>query len=843
MPAPPSFVLSLKIKAMFSIRYTAIIAVLLGCLSASAQMPGAGNRPPNIGHVYGKVTDSAGKAVSDAAVYILQVRYDSSSRKSREILVKGVATAANGEFSLGELPVMGKLRIRIAGIGYQSFEQDITFMSKRPGAFDKDLGNIRLSGHAKQLAAVNVTASKPLMEMNIDKKTFHVDKNIVSAGGTAVDVMRNVPSVQVDMDGNVKMRNAAPQIYIDGRPTTLTLDQVPADGIASVEVITNPSARYDASGGNAGILNIILKKNRQKGYNGNVTAGVDSRGGYNGGINLNMRQGKFNFSAMGMTNQVRNLVTGTTNRHTSSLNIFQDNENKTTGGFSMGKLGLDYFATNRTTISLSGLLAYGRFKPGESIDMYADSGYSHRLSNSDRVIKGTTLQAGMKHNFPRQGEEWTIDVTYSVRDVEGDGLNTTTHTDKATLQKSIMGANNKLWILQTDYTRPFSESSKLEAGLRAQINPVSNDNQNYIQYPGSGDFEKIEAATTDYKTTNNVYAAYASFSGAIKKNFGYQFGLRAESSNYTGELINTGEKFSNNYDISLFPSLFLNQQLKSNQQLQLSLTRRINRPTFFQLTPYVNYTDDLNITMGNPDLVPEFTNAAEFSYSKKFSENNTFLATVYYRHTSDLITRYFVKGSNPVTGEEAYINTFINASSGDAYGAEFTSVNSVQKWWDITTNVNVYNSKISTGPDGMWSVFAKVSNNFRLPENFTIQLSADYQSRTNLPVNTNPGFGPPMQAQSASQGFIRAFYGVDMAVKKTFLKDNAAAVTLSVNDIFRSRKSDQYSEGPGFTQDQYRLNNPQIVRLNFSYRFGKVDMSLFRRKNMKNQGVGNMQEM
>lgn len=852
-------------------------------------MPGPGSRPPAIGHVYGKLIDPEGKAISNASVYVMQSKYDSVSRKMRAILLKGTVTTANGEFSVDELPVFGKLTLTISAVGHQPYEKDISFMTRPPGngaqrpnpgmagmsgppgnmanAFDKDLGNIKLAVGAKQLEAVTVTAGRSLIEMDLDKKTFHVDKNIVSAGGTAVDVMRNVPSVQVDIDGNVKMRNATPQIYIDGRPTTLTLDQIPADGIASVEVITNPSAKYDASGGNAGILNIVLKKNKRAGYNGNIMAGVDSRGGYNGGLNLNVRQGRFNFSASGMTNQIRNRLTGTTDRHhfsnTATTNIFQHNLNKTTGGFSFGKLGLDYFVTNRTTISLSGMKTYGKFKPRETIDSRTDSIvntgmrslFSNRISTAEREIDGTTGQLGIKHNFPRAGEEWTADITYSVRKVEGTGLNTTHYFDESggtkgvLLQKNNMTADNKLLILQTDYVKPFSETSKLETGLRAQINPVSNTNENYIQYPGSPGFEKVAAAATNFKTNNNVYAAYVSFSGSIKKNFGYQLGLRAESSDFTGELRNTGEKFSKDYAASLFPSLFLSQKLKNDQQLQFSVTRRINRPTFYQLTPYMDFTDNLNITRGNPDLVPEFTHSAEFSYNKRFSANSTLLAAVYYKYTHDLITRYLEKGINPVTGEEAYINTFINARSGESYGAELTAVRTVGKWWDITANVNLYRSTIRTNDlpgekdPSMWSVFTKLNNNFRLPKNFTVQLSADYQGKTNLPVNINQGFGPPMQAQSASQGYIRPFYTVDMAVKKTFLKDNAASVTLSVNDIFRSRKSDQHSEGIGFVQDYYRLNNPQIIRLNFSYRFGRTDLSLFKRKNMKSQGVGNMQDM
>lgn len=866
-------------------KFLLLVFVALASFWSYSQMPGGGGQQANIGHIYGKVVDSAEKAIGDVTVLILQNKYDAKTKKNKEVLLKGMTTKNNGEFSLDALPMFGKLKLKISATGYVPYEQEVSFqmnmnggggggkpgdasqqmanMSKALNAIDKDLGNIKMQADVKQLQGVVVTASKPLMTMDIDKKTFNVDKNIVTAGGTAVDVMRNVPSVQVDIDGNVKLRNAAPQIYIDGRPTTLSLDQIPADAIESVEVITNPSAKYDASGGNAGILNIVLKKNKKSGYNGNIMAGIDRRGGWNGGGNFNLRQDKFNFSAAVMTNQMRNRTTGTTNRYDegdTAVNIRQDNLNKTKGGFLFGKVGLDYFLTNRTTISAGVIRVHGKFRPNETIDINTDSLfsngskssiYSNRLSNSTREFNALGFQLGMKHNFAKAGEEWTADLNVFNGKNKGDALYTTNYfgnsgnIEATQFQKNISDGKNRFITAQTDYVKPFTEATKLEAGLRAQITNIENNNVNSIQYPGSTSFKEIQSATTNYKNTNNVYAAYLSISSTIKKNFGYKVGLRAESSNYDGKLLNTGEKFSNDYPVSLFPSLFLSQKLKKSQELQFSVTRRINRPNFFQLIPYTDYTDSLNITRGNPNLVPEFTSSAEFSYSKTFKANNTFLASVYYKHTNNLITRYLDTSYNAVAGKTDYISTFVNANSSYSYGLELTSINTLKKWWDVTTNINFYNSKINTdnisgsSQDALWSVFGKLNNNFKLPKNFTIQLSVDYQSKTNLPINNSQGFGPPMsQAQSSSQGYIRPFYGVDVAFKKTFLKNQAAAVTLSFNDIFATRKNDQHSEGLGFVQDYYRLNNPQMVRLNFTYRFGKIDMSLFKRQNMKAQGEG-----
>ncbi len=618
-------------------------------------------------------------------------------------------------------------------------------------------------------------------------------------------------------------------------------------------MITNPSAKYDASGGNAGILNIVLKKNKKTGYNGNVMAGVDSHGGTNGGGNFSLRQGKINFSAATMVNLMRNKTTGTTDRLNlgdTQTHVFQNNLNKTHGGFLFGKVGLDYFVTNKTTLSLSAIKVHGEFKPNETIDSNTDSlftngdlksSYSQRLSNSSRTFNANGLQGGVVHNFKKEGEQWTADGNFFSGKNNSDAVYTTHYFSGSTisgtgLQRVLGDGTNQFLTVQTDYANPLTANTKLETGLRAQLRNTTSDNETYVG-PSADQFTKVSTGTTNYKNHDNVYAAYVSMKSTIK-DFGYQVGLRAESSDYKGELTNTGEVFKNNYPVSLFPSLFLSQKLKNKQEVQASFTRRINRPNFFQLIPYTDYTDSLNITKGNPDLKPEFTNSFEMSYGKTFKGNNYMLASVYYKHTTNLITRYLEQGENPATGKTDIINTYVNANSSYSYGAEFTSVNYFTKWWNVTTNINVYNSKINTDnisnaitQNALWSWFGKVNNNFTLPYNFTIQLSGDYQSKTNLPVNTGSGQpGPPsMQAQSSSQGYIRSFWGVDAAVRKTFLKDNKATVSLSISDIFRTRKQDQYSYSQFFVQDYYRLNNPQLVRLNFSYRFGKMDVSLFKR--------------
>lgn len=860
-------------------KYLLLILLTAFSIGSFAQMPGMSAAQSNIGHVYGKIVDSLGKPVEFVSVVLLTNKPDPATKQNKEVLLKGTVTKANGEFSFDELPIFGKHKLKVSAVGYKTLEMPVAFqlmMNGKPnpkaetdpaeqmkmlktllGGVDKDLGNIKFYEDSQVLQGVTVTATKALFESDIDKKVFNVEKNLVTAGGTAVDIMKNVPSLQVDIDGNVKLRNASPQIFIDGRPTTLSLDQIPADAIEKVEVITNPSAKYDASGGNAGILNLVLKKNKKTGYNGMVNAGADRLGGGNVMANFNVRQNKINLSAMAMTNQMRSKTVGESDRFSDvdgiKSTIAQDVDSRMKGGFLFSRIGLDYFVTNRTTLSAAGIIGQGKFTPSENIDINtlrgSASSYSNRISETDRMFRMKGMQLGLKHNFTKSGEELTADINYFGGKNDGSGLYTTNYYGDANniygsqIQKNLSDGNNKFLTIQTDYVRPFGNKGSLEIGARAQINNLKNINENSIKALGSTEFKTISSATTNYESRNDVYAAYVSVASAYKKVFSYKVGLRAESSKYDGKLLNTNEDFNNKFPISLFPSVFLSKDLKKNQQIQMSLTRRINRPNFFQLIPFVDYTDSLNITQGNADLVPEFTYSSEVSYTKNKGVN-TFIASAYYKYTDNLITRFLGQEINPISGKTDLINTFINANSSNNYGFELTGITKPKKWWDLTANVNFYNSRINVAnleiasTPALWSMFGKLNNNFKLPKKFTVQLSADYQSKTNLPISTGgQSFGPPSQVQSASQGYIKAFYSVDIAVKKTFLKD-AASLTLSVNDIFRSRYSVQYSEGVGFSQNYSRLTNPQMIRLNFSYRFGKMDMSLFKRQNMKGQQEG-----
>jgi ferric enterobactin receptor len=856
---------------------------MLIAFSQFPAMPMGGARgmqsAPSIGRIYGKVVDSTGKGIHDASVVVLQSKMDTATHKMKDVLLKGVSTEANGDFNLEQLPIFGPLKITISTIGYQPFKQTVAFQIKMPAGqrpaatqgqmpdlsalasnFEKDLGKITLVGENRQLENVVVTATTSRLRMDIDKKVFNVGSNLVSAGGTAVDVMKNVPSVNVDIDGNVSIRNATPQIYIDGRPTTLTLDQIPADAIESVEVITNPSAKYDASGGNAGILNIVLKKNKRTGYNGTVTLGVDKRGGVNGGTSLNLRQNKINISLAGFGNQMRNRSTATTDFRSllSNPNLLANQQSSTrmNGGFLFGRAGIDYFVTNRTTLSAAYIRVHGSFKPttflttDSSLENSRYISYSERNTSNNIDFNANGAQGSFKYNFPKKGEELTGDFSTFSGKRDGNTIYSTNvfttkgGTLKGNIQQQLIGTGtNQNSTFQTDFVNPLKNSAKLEAGARMQLRKMTNQQANYFLNPSTGQFVPISSSSSNYNNTDNVYAGYVTFTNAIK-DFGYQVGLRGESSDYTGELTDTKQTFTNKYPLSLFPSVFLSQKFKNKQELQLNYSRRINRPFFMQLIPFIDSTDQLNWSKGNPSLRPEFTNSLEASYSRTDKKNNNYLVSVYYKYSTDLITRYL--DTLTVNNLKHPVNTYINANSSRNVGAEFTTQNTVTKWWDFNSNINVYNTKINTNnitgvsQTPLWSWFAKMNNNFKLPKKFKLQLSGTYQSKTNSPVNQGGGgFGPggggrEMGAgQSVAQGYIKSNYGIDAGLQKSFLKNDAASITLNVSDIFSTRRFDQYSESSFFILNSHRMPDDPMFRLNFSLRFGQMDMSLFKRKNTK----------
>ena len=856
-----------------------LTSLLLIQMISNAQYPAAagakaGGANMNQGHFYGKIIDANKKGIEGVTLQIKGSKFDPATKKSTEAILGTMLTAANGDFSFESLPVMGNFKLSISSVGYKKLEKQLSFGIKMGGGqsmqemmalVDKDLGNIKLEESPTDLQSVTVTSTaKPQFEMGIDRKIFNVDKNLVSAGQTAVEVMKSIPNLNVDIDGNVTLRNATPTLLIDNRPTTLTMDQIPADIIDRVEIITNPSAKYDASGGNAGILNIVLKKNKKNGYNGGIRTGIDMRGKFNGGGDLNVRDNKLNFSLSANMFGRKSISSNTSNREIlgNALPSFANTINNSTsnGSFNFYRAGLDYLPDNRNSFSFYGNISEGgSLSSGNQIIDSIKQSYRKSVSydnSSNFAYMNKGAQISFKHLFAEQGHELTADFNYNNATNDNWSIINSSYLN----QRSNGVGNNKNYTTNIDYTREFKNAVKFETGLRYNTRDEFNSRDQF-----RNDIY-LSSISTKYNYGENILAGYVNLNGK-KNKLSYQFGLRAENRSYTVDVQNNkgmdSLHFKKSFPISLFPSAFVTYKLTDKQDIQLNYSKRINAPNFFQLQPFPDYTDPLNITVGNPNLDPQFTHSFELGYNNAYQKGSNFLANAYYKYSTNLITNYIYKAINPLTNDSAFYSSYINANTAITYGLELSNKTAITKWWDMNLSFNLFNSSIQATIPGqdvnnnLTSWFSKMNNTFKLSKGYSFQFSGQYQAKTILPPGGGGrgggggfggggggfgGFGGP---QSTAQGYNLPSYDFDMAIRKdwTLTGGRTASLSLSVNDVFKTRVNKTYSESQYFIQNVSRVRDQQTFRLNFSYRFGKFDVNLLKRKNNKSEDGGGMDQM
>lgn len=784
------------------------------------------------GQVIGKIIDqTSNKGVGFATVGVLHAK-DSS-------VVTGVLSQENGDFTINQIPA-GQYILRINYIGYNTIFKNF---SLTPQSMSKDLGNFTVSPSTALLKTVNVTANKPAYTMQIDKKVFDVSKSLTSVGGDATDVLKQVPGVNVDVDGNVSLRNGTPTIYVDGKTTPLTLDEIPSEEIARIEVITNPSSKYDASG-QSGIINIILKKNRKPGINGMLQAGADTRNGNNFGGNFNMYQNPFNLTVSYFRHH-RDLPTTTTLTRDNLFNntfLNQNSRGQNRGDFQMGSVGLDYFLDNRNTISATGRMGGGGFNTSQSVFSNYMNGIKgidstgQSLTSSSRQFRFLSGDLSYKHNFQKEGHTLTADLnirkfrsplTYS-------DLNTQ-YFDKTgkllpgnVVQQTQNAGTGNYFAGQLDYVNPLTDKSKLEAGLKATVNYSSSTYNMFFLNDTTGKYDYDALLSTDYSSVESVYAAYAQYADQIGK-FGYQVGLRAEDYVYSGTILNPStnetETFKPESDkIGLYPTAFLTYKFSDADQLQVNYSRRVNRPRFWQRFPFINYSNPLALTEGNPDLKPEYTNSFELNYNKIVGQTN-FMVSLYFRNTNNMITNYTEPYKN---SPDTTISYAINANTNNVYGGEFTVQTQFTNWWNVTGDFNLFQTNINANvksqsfSNSRFSWFGKVTSDMKLPANFSLQLQGNY----NAPVPT-------------PQGTMRQFGFVDVGLKKSFFKKKNLTATLTMADIFNTRENESdYTIPDVFVQNSIEKRASRMLKLNLSYTFGKQNFQLFKRSaNKSQQGV------
>ncbi len=773
---------------------------------------------PAVAKVIGALKDSLTKEpIEFASIALLRLR-DS-------VAIAGSLTNGKGQFSMEELPP-GRYILRINSIGYRKMDSKPFMLSPMDPL--KDFGTIYVSSTQKNLKEVEVTSEKADYINSLDKKVFNVDKDIVSTGGSASDVLKNVPSVNVDIDGKVSLRGSENlQILIDGKPSGLgggdratLLQQLPADAIEQIEIITNPSARYDAEG-MAGIINIKTKKDRRAGLNGSLSAGVGTNDKYNGGITLNNRSKKTNTSFQYNYRQDARFSRGNSLRHnfyTSSESYYLTksygrnyNENQN------AKLSFDYYLSTYSTLSLSGGIG-GRFqRRNESIDytfedLYRNP-YLNFLRNTKEIENSINLDGNIefRHTIPGTKREFSASANISSSQSENE-------QNYLTIEEAVL-TNNELLTkdglftvstIQTDYIHPINDRSKFEAGLKATLRDIDNDQAGFIL--DSNYFYGVDAPNTDrFIYRDQVYAAYLQYAGKIKV-FEFQAGLRSEATQITGDSKTTNSDFTLDY-IDLFPSAAIKYVLKTKNELQVTYSRRINRPQTNALNPFIDFSDSLNVRTGNPKLDPEYISSYELNYFRRFGESSI-SATVYVRNTNNLIVRF--RTVDPTTNVTTV--TFTNFSSSENTGVEFVFKNQLTKKLSSTVTFNYFFNKVNaTNVDSDLQ-----SNN----ENFTVRGNFNYRL---LPTTSLQISGMYMSPNKQPQGSFQGMNTVDIGIRHEFLKGKLS-LSINVTDIFDIREFEIRNFGEGFDFYQLRKRESRVGNFNLSYRFGKSESAASKRK-------------
>jgi len=803
-------------------------------------MPGSGNSGramPAISRIYGKVVDNdSRKPVEFATVTLFALRKDS--------IISGALVQQNGDFNLEKLP-FGRYRLKISFIGYKTIEQAVEIT---PQKMEQDLGNFRLKLDAELLSTIEVEAEKATVIMSIDRKVYNVDKDISARGGTGLDVMKNLPGVSVDAEGNVNLRNGNPTVFIDGRPSTITLEQIPSDQIERVEIITNPSAKFDAST-TGGILNVVLKKNTKPGYNGMINAGYGFFNRYNGGGNINIKEGKLNIGLSYNINS-RMVETEGFNRRTNFLNDTEtgsfDQSNINFGGrtFQFGRLNFDYQISNRSTLTLAQNIGGGNFRTDDEQTFLTYDGGKNliesgfRTNDQENFFRNYTTQVLWRQTYPKEGKEWTADLTYNIGRNGTDALFNTMLKDangvvkpsQPELQQNTGGGKTNVATFQFDYTNPLSATSKLEWGVRSNYRLNSSDLNVKLYDYTTGQYEADTFLTNEYRVDDIVNAAYVTYSGMAKGWFNYQAGVRFEQTYLVAELVGKGQTFSylypngfNNLGKAFFPSLYLSRKISERQEAQINFSRKINRPGFRQITPFIFFADKQNYTIGNPALAPEFINLAEANYSQSFNKGS-YLGSVYGRYTQDVITNFVYVLP---TDSSVLVSTFTNGNSQSSFGTEQTLKYNFTDKFEVTLNGNVFFTNISADVGGLnlnnsgvsWT--AKINAIYKLPKQFNFQLNTDYEAPRIIP-----------------QGRTVPTYSTDLTLSKDIKR--VWSLAISVQDVFNTRRFGQFFDTPTFTQDFSRRRDTRFLRITASYRFGEMDVSLLKRLRKSGGGGGGM---
>ncbi len=796
------------------------IKFLLPCLLGMASFCALAN-----GDITGKVLNKeTGEPMDFVNVQLINAR-------TGKPLPIGTNTDENGLFSLKGV-ADGKYIVRISNLGSVAQEREANVA----GA-NIDLGNIKLAEDSKMLQEVTVEGIRSQMRFELDKKVFSVDANIAAAGQSASELLESIPSVEVDQDGEVSLRgNSSVTVWINGKESGLTadnraqiLEQIPAETIDKIEVITNPSAKYSPEG-TAGIINIVLKKNRKAGYYGSAELSANSRGGGNASANINFNSSKVDaFAGLGFRMR-RNTGGSKMNREFLDEDgvyngFYTNSEGKSPnrGRNIFARLGFTYHLTDKDDIGLNGFGMFGHSN-SSSTTLYTSNVPGNWLRNDD-YSKNKGDHRGMHAEFNythKWNDNHTLDVIAGYNHWGGpswksyaEEIDYEDHAEKK-YQEQNMDMSTSSWETKIDYSNKLSDWLKLEAGFNGRYSHEDTPTDTYTGTTAA-DMTQNEDLYNRFIYNNNVSALYATLGGNVQK-FSFSAGLRAEAWQIKTRSLGFGETeaevapFKKN-NFALFPSLFLSYSMPKDNEVQINYTRRIRRPWGGQLNSFHDISDPTNVSYGNPELQPQYSNSFELNYLKSWTFHMLSLSA-YVRTTSDMMNRI-----SYLDGDVMY-STWANIADEVNSGCEIVSKNSFWNRLDLTTTVNLYNNHISgwnydfLAESGnliplsgkkqnsfAWS--ARMMANIKLPWSISMQATGNYNSKM-------------LSAQGSRQGG----WSVDLGLRRVF---GAWSFSLNCRDLFDSRKFKSTTNGPDYTQHNERWRGGRTIRLTVKYSFGNMN--------------------
>ncbi|TWJ02271.1 outer membrane receptor for ferrienterochelin and colicin [Mucilaginibacter frigoritolerans] len=797
--------------------------LLFSFFAANAQQAATG------GTISGKLVDGANGQPLELSTVTLVNKADNKQ-------VQSMQTDLNGGFTLTGVP-NGFYLLRASYVGYLTYLKDSIAIT--PAKRVINLGNIKLrQGKGSLLKEVVVSAQKSQIQLGLDKKSFNVDQSLVSQGGSATDLLTNVPSVQVDVDGNVSLRGSSNvKVLINGKPSALTggdladiLQSIPASAIETIEVITNPSSKYDSEG-DSGIINIVLKKNVQKGFTGSASASAGTQHTYNGTFNIAYQNKNINVYTNYSYRQGDRVGNGSVDKTTFLDNgSIQTQDQTANQSFTFKgqniRSGIDFNIDPKTTISFTNNINIrNRYR-----DQYGNTSIvndsllqridQNNLSNGHGTNLDFTLD--FDHKYKKKGEEWTATLGYSSdKNNNFDNLNSDyEYFYPASTFNSVQHNTTDGWqhnyIAQSDFTLPLT-NGKLEMGLRSTIN---NNNTNYISdtlNTVTGNYDYNPFLSNDFLYKENINAVYTNYQHDFGK-FSIQGGLRIEDANIRTQLVDSATTNHKQDYFRVYPSLFLTDKLSENQTLQLSYSRRVTRPNSRQLSPFIDESNRLNYQQGNPYLLPEDTHSFELSYIN-YWKAVTLTSALYYRLTLDNIQQI----TTPLTPHnlDTTLTQYQNIKSASNAGYELIAKVSPSSLLDLTANLNIYYKYIVGDPTygiattSGYSWNGNITANIKPLKKLGIQIRADYQAPQVIP-----------------QGTMKAIYGVDGGVRYDLTKK--LNLSANVRDIFNTRKyvSDiNFSPEINATQVSDRRFNTRTGVVTLAYRFGNNGVPQKRNKN------------